>query len=208
MEIRFTETGDIDTLIKIEKIVFPDTFNSKMGKYFLRRFFYAFMTLPGYKALTAVNGETPVGFMVGYPYEKRGSLNKFLTKVFIVSLLRNPFLIFRKVVFKKIVDNVRYFLFPKSKKENIKVLDIDYSKTFYMFLLAVIPEGRGSNLGRRFFLELQALAEQDGYRYFLGTSDVENKRGLYLWSSIGYEVIDNPDNPGVKYILKDVTKQN
>jgi len=208
MKIAKIHTNDIDSLIEIEKIVFPDTFNVKMGNYFLRKFFNAFTELPQYNAIVAQNNEKPIGFLLGYPYEERGLLNKYLTKAFMQALIRNPFLVAKRDVIAKIIENIKNALPGKTGSETKKVFDIDYSKAYYMFLIAITPDGRGLNLGRSLMLYMQELAEKDGYEYFLGSVATENEKVLYLWNTIGYDIVDIEGNPDTKYVFKDTTKNN
>lgn len=208
MKIAKIHTNDIDSLIEIEKIVFPDTFNVKMGNYFLRKFFGAFTELPRYNAIVAQHNEKPIGFLLGYPYGERGLLNKYLAKAFMQALIRNPFLVVKKDVITKIIENIKNALPGRTRSETKKVFNIDYSKAYYMFLIAITPDGRGLNLGRSLMLHMQELAEKDGYKYFLGSVATENEKVLYLWNTIGYDIVDIEGNPDTKYVFKDTTKNN
>jgi len=197
---------DVNALVKIQRVVYPDNLNVAMGDYFLKEFFKVFMEFPGYKALIARKDTEPVGYLLGYPYDKRNLLDKHLSSLFMKSIIRNPLLVFKKPVFRKIVVYVKKILIRTGSENTERLFDIDYSKAYYMFLIAITPDGRGLDLGRKLMLTMQELAEEDGYEYFLGSVASDNKKVLHLWSTIGYSVIDVPgDND--KYVFKDATKK-
>lgn len=204
MKIIRAAESDIPDLVNIQKEVYPETLNVKMGSSFLNGFFKAFMILPGYKAVIAYSNDVPVGFLLGYPYGERAVFNKLLRKNFLTALFRRPFLIVHKEVFKKILDNIKSFFVKNSNAK--KFFDIDYSKAYYMFLIGITPGGRGLNLGRSLMLEMQSLAEADGFRYFIGSVAADNKKVLHLWNTIGYDIIDVSDDPDSKYVFKDLHK--
>ena len=196
----------VTSLIDVHRTVYPAEFNVRLGDYFIKNFFNFFIGKEGFRGLVALKDGKAIGYLLGYVYNKRSTLDDYLLKQFAKAILRNPFRVFDRIVFKKIIEKIKAKLFKKSVGTAGKKFEIDYSKAYYMFLIAITPEGRGHNIGRKLMLEMERLAVIDGYRYFLGSVAVENLKVLRMWSTIGYEVVEiDPDNPA-KYVFKDTIR--
>ena len=181
LNIRNAVEADLELVVDVHVLAFPDFFLTKMGRAFLKVLYHFFLFTPGAIFLVLESDGIICGFAVGgWSAGKKSKLRLLrsapaITIAVLKAALRHPAVLLRKVISS---INLR--------KEAAKFP----ANSMLLRSIGVNPALRGSGAARRLLKEFEIRATLTGAGAIALTTDsAMNERAICFYLSQGYEIV-------------------
>lgn len=184
MQIRGATIDDLNRIAATHTECFPGSFSTALGTSLLRKFYLQYLKN---LFLVAANGDSIVGFCMGYLCD-RGNCNRYFIK-------RNFIHIGFRYISLLIEGNKRAWerlkLSRRSQASNIQVLNSSLQNTPSsecgdLLSICVLPEYRGSETANELMCNYQKALKKVGRSVCFLTVAVENSRAIRFYEKNGF----------------------
>jgi len=176
--IRSFESKDIDSVVEIHLLAFPNFFLSFLGQRFLRQYYKSIVDYSQFGLVAAHNGKV-IGFTTGldssFSFYRRilKSRGVKFALAAIPAIVKQPTIIFR----------LAEAIWKRSPREH------DAVPTVHLTSIGVMPEMVGKSVGHLLMREFSSLALQKGFQRIVLETDAENNmRACQFYSKEGFQV--------------------
>ncbi|GBE29676.1 hypothetical protein BMS3Bbin04_00698 [bacterium BMS3Bbin04] len=179
----------IEDLVDVYQEAFQDSASGKMGRRYARNFLSWFMTCEDGIALTAVEGKTVLGFVVGAVMGYQKNLNRYMFWTVFWSLIRRPHLWIKKDIIRNIVARVQVVLGMHSKQ--VSATGVHYPQPCMSYVgVAVSSKARGKGVGKKFNSTFLNICENsDRIVAVRSTSHEDNVPACRIYVDLGWKEV-------------------
>ncbi len=196
MKIETSQIADLIKIAQCHKIAFPHTLSSKMGSLFIKKMLSWYIVDQRGILFHVSENNQIIGYCGGIIIKEAGlpgaasSITQHSFKVFILSFLLRPWLIFHK-------ENRSRFSFIKKNlfvklgfaKKNLSAdsrLINSFESSWGLVVIGVNPKFRGKGLGSNLLQEFERLARIDGVQKISLTVKSNNKKAIKVYENNGW----------------------
>ena len=182
MIFRKAELRDLDQIVDIHMLAFPDFFLTSLGKSFLKQYYKVYIKY-SHIALVAEDNEVIEGFVVGS--NNSVIFYENLKKEFIFFIYPTLLNAINLKLLSKIFKRLFSVLFKKKVNRALKT----YTGLNELTSIGVNPKGQSRGLGRKLLIEYEQQCRAYKVKGITLTTDAENNDGvLTFYKKSGYEI--------------------
>lgn len=202
----------LDELVDIHRISFKEHFNSRLGKFYTKKFIEWFITNNTYKNIFILGIDKNTGELLGYICGSEEGFQKLVNRelfpIILLSLLLRPYLLFDKRLFKIFKPKIRVML---GKKDNIRLKQFENNLNKPLFSLtafALSPKYRKMGFG--FFLldklmdKFTTSVSQNNGKVIKATIWSTNTAMLHYYKTKNWQMCRESDNSNLIYFYKTI----
>lgn len=195
--VRAGRRHDLDQIVAIHKLSFPDTFGSRLGKSYLRAFYAWFLTEPAALCLVAAE-ERLLGYVVGcqdahlYYNEFYGKRRKALLYAALRGLIENPLALFHvRRAFPVILPFFTRILRRPldSPQRGAETMCDSEPQHASLNVIAVHPSVLGTQVGTVLLSAFVRAAQERGATRIQLSVNKKNKRAIRFYEREGWQLV-------------------
>jgi ribosomal protein S18 acetylase RimI-like enzyme len=208
MKLRTLFDADLDAVIDIHILAFPDSALTQLGREAIRRYYSWHLDGP-YETLCigAFDDIKMVGFVIAGVFHDSEIVFLHKNRIFLIwQLITHPWLLIHEVVRSRVNYSVRV------AKRNIRKKRTEVSvaivRKFGILSVAVHPQSHGLGIGKLLLQEVELSARKNKFRSMRLTVHPDNQQAVFFYEKLGWQRVQAEDGIWSGAMMKNLGNEN